>query len=641
MRVVVTTARRLSRSVKFVAAIALLMSGLGTLALSVVTAAPAAAAQQVTCIDPAGASTTTVTTTWANTVASNYNVECEEETGISGTSAYPTINIASGATNLPANATFGGAATSSSCGVGSGATTTTSSSGTTELYVTICAMSGTPVASQSPNAALQFTGTPGAFAGSTLVPVTSATLDINYLNPTTPTCIDPATGGSTTTFFEGTANSAYTVECEDQSGVTGSASYPTQIAETGSLSWGGSTATFGTGGGSTCSTANGATTTTSGTGTVEFYILECALKDSPVPADAGTHVTTYQATNSVGVSSGNGTSGANSGNLTVNVTTDTPTCIDPASGGSSATFAEGTVAAYQVECEETSGVTGVTAYPNSITINSGALPVDANQTFGGSAQTTCGIGSGATTTTSGSAGTTEEYVTICALGGDTTAADATGGPTYPFNFTATGAGGNGSTAAPSGTLTVTAATPKTSACIDPATAGSTATFNSSPGGTANSYTTECYAESGVTGVTAYPATVTPTGGTGLPGDATFGGNGPTSACGIGNGATTTTSGTGTVEEYITECAVAENAVSADNGTYTSNFQSSAAGRGSLGSADHQRHRPVRHLPRPCIGRQHHNLQRGDRQHLHRGVLRNWIRLGFSEQLSRPRSHRTT
>ena len=158
MRVVVATARRLSRSVKFAAAIALLMSGLGTLALSVVTAAPAAAAQAVTCIDPAGASTTTVTTTWANGEASNYNVECEEETGISGTSAYPTINIASGAANLPANATFGGAATSSTCGVGSGATTTTSSSGTTEQYITICAMSGTPATSQSPNAALQIHG---------------------------------------------------------------------------------------------------------------------------------------------------------------------------------------------------------------------------------------------------------------------------------------------------------------------------------------------------------------------------------------------------------------------------------------------------------------------------------------------------
>ena len=140
----------------------------------------------------------------------------------------------------------------------------------------------------------------------------------------------------------------------------------------------------------------------------------------------------------------------------------------------------------------------MTAYPNSITINSGAFPVDANQTFGGSAQTTCGIGSGATTTTSGS-GTTEDYITVCALSGDTTAADATGGPTYPFNFTATGAGGNGSTAAPSGTLTVTAATPKATACLDPASAGSTTTFGSSPGGTTNSYTTECYAESGVTG----------------------------------------------------------------------------------------------------------------------------------------------
>ena len=512
-----------------------------------------------------------------NGVADTYNVECEEETGISGTSAYPTIAIASGASNLPSNATFAGNTTSTTCSTANGGTTTTSGSGTTEEYVTICQIAGTPAASQSPSAALQFTATPGPFTGSTLVPINSATLDINYVNPSTPTCIDPATAGTTTTFYEGT-NSKYTVECEDTSGVSGVPAYPSQLAETGSLSWGGSTATFGTGGGSTCSTSSGGTTTTSGSGTTEDYILECSLADSPVPADAGSHTSTYQATNSVGVSSGNGTSGANSGTLTVNVTTDTVTCIDPASGGSSATFAEGTDATYQVECEDTSGISGVTAYPSSVTINSGAFPVDANQTFGGSAQTTCGIGSGATTTTSGS-GTTEDYITECALTADTTAADASGGPNYPFNFTATGPSGYGGTAAPSGTLTATAATPKATGCLDPASGGSTTTFYA---GALNSYTTECYAESGVTGVSAYPATVTPTAGTGLPSDATFGGNGPTSACGIGNGATTTTSGSGTTEEYITECAVAENAVSADDGTYTSEFQASAAGAAASG-----------------------------------------------------------
>ena len=212
-------------------------------------------------------------------MASNYNVECEEETGISGTSAYPTINIASGATNLPPNATFGGASHIRDLrrrlrydhhhvqfGDDRGV----------RHHLCPWPARPRPVNPRMPrsNSRARQAHSPAA----TLTPVTSATLDINYVNPTTPTCIDPATGGSTTTFFEGTANSSYTVECEDQTGVTGVAAYPTQIAETGSLSWGGSTATFGTEAGRRAVPRNGATTTTSGTGTTEFYILECALK---------------------------------------------------------------------------------------------------------------------------------------------------------------------------------------------------------------------------------------------------------------------------------------------------------------------------------------------------------------------------
>ncbi len=723
---------RLTRTFKTVGSLLLLtglLSVLGTAVAATVAVAPASAAQALTCLDPAGASTTTTTTTFVDGQASSYNgtagVECYEETAISGTAAYPaSIAISSG--TLPTGATFAGS-NQTTCSSSSGGTTTTSGSGTTEEYILECSLADTPPANYNTPAPLQFTATPSPFTGSTLTNTTSATLNVTFVAPSTPTCIDPAIAGSSVTFDEGTS-SLYTVECEQTTGVSSVASYPTQITIAsgsfpsssahmpGGTSTGTEPGTPGTGTGTSSTTACG--TTTSGTGTTEDYILECDFEDSPVPADAAgnPNVFTFNATNTNGVTSGNGTSAANSGNLSVNVAPSTPTCIDPAAGGSSATFVEGTNASYTVECEATSGISGVTAYPSSISVNSGALPADANQKFGGSAQTTCGIGSGATTTTSGTGttedyitecalsgdttpadfsggpsypfnftatgpggygtsatsgtltvnvaaatvtcidpasggssatfaegavaaytveceatsgisgvtaypssitvnsgafppdanqkfggsaqttcgigsgattttsgtGTTEDYITECALSADTTAADATGGPNYPFNFTATGPGGDGGTAAPSGTLTATAATAKATACLDPAAAGSTTTFGSSAGGTNNSYTTECYAESGVTGVTAYPATVTPTGGTGLPGDATFGGNPPTSACGIGSGATTTTSGSGTTEEYITECAVAEDAVTADNGTYTSNFQSSAVGATASG-----------------------------------------------------------
>ena len=43
------------------------------------------------------------------------------------------------------------------------------------------------------------------------------------------TCIDPASGGTASTFYENVANT-YTVECEAQSGVSGTSAYPTSIA---------------------------------------------------------------------------------------------------------------------------------------------------------------------------------------------------------------------------------------------------------------------------------------------------------------------------------------------------------------------------------------------------------------------------
>ena len=46
----------------------------------------------------------------------------------------------------------------------------------------------------------------------------------------------------------------------------------------------------------------------------------------------------------------------------------------PASGGSSTTFFDGVANSYSVVCYGTSGVSGTTAYPASVTLNSGTLP---------------------------------------------------------------------------------------------------------------------------------------------------------------------------------------------------------------------------------------------------------------------------
>jgi uncharacterized repeat protein (TIGR01451 family) len=550
-------------------ALGLVSSGLAMVAV-LLDAAPAAAAQAVSCIDPAGASTTTVTTTYVDGQADSYTVECEEETGISGTSAYPSFTIAAG--TLPAGETFGGGGQSQTCsssgtGLNSGGTTTTTGSGATEEYVVECALAYTPPAGTSTANPLQFLATPGPFTGSTLSAATSATLNTTFVTPTTPTCLDPAAAGTTTTWYEGTS-SLYTVECYDETGVSSVVSYPHTMSiasgsfpsSTSFLSGGSSTGNepgnAGTGTGTVSASACG--TTTSGTGATEEYILECDFQDSPVPADtAGNpNAFTFNATNAVGVTSGNGTSGSNSGNLNVNVAADTVTCIDPAAGGTSTTFYEGGSDSYTAECEDQSGISGVTAYPHSVSINSGSLPSDANQTFGGSSQQTCAIGAGATTTTSGT-GATEEYITECALAA-TPQSDDTG--TDPFNFTATGPGGDGGTAAPSGTLTVNVTGP-TSACLDPAAAGTTTTFTD---GTAGSYTVECYSE-GFPSVSSgnYPSINIASGSLPSSGDITFGGANQTT-CSVGTGGTTTTTGSGFTEEFITECKIAGTPTAADN-----------------------------------------------------------------------------
>ena len=133
--------RRLSGSFKTVGTITLL-AGLLSVAGAAIAAAPAAAAQALTCTAPSGASTTTTTTTFVDGQASSYNVECEEETGASGTFAYPaSISITTG--TLPTGATYAGA-NQTTCCTSAGGTTTTSGTGTTEEYVLICNIAYTP-----------------------------------------------------------------------------------------------------------------------------------------------------------------------------------------------------------------------------------------------------------------------------------------------------------------------------------------------------------------------------------------------------------------------------------------------------------------------------------------------------------------
>ena len=55
----------------------------------------------------------------------------------------------------------------------------------------------------------------------------------------------------------------------------------------------------------------------------------------------------------------------------------TYTCTTPASGGTAATYYTGVANTGSVVCYGISGVTGTSAYPGSITVNTGSLPADA------------------------------------------------------------------------------------------------------------------------------------------------------------------------------------------------------------------------------------------------------------------------
>jgi len=256
------------------------------------------------------------------------------------------------------------------------------------------------------------------------------------------------------------------------------------------------------------------------------------------------------------------------GVLTLSVTAATPAsattltqCIDPASGGTSQTFVEGTAATYSVECEGESGVSGTTAYPSAITISSGSLPASGDLTLA----TAC------TDSTSGS-GATEQYILTCKITGTPSSSD-TG--SYPLQFTPTPSP-NGGAATTSGTLTLNVVVP-TVTCIDPAAAGTASTFYE---GSASSYTVECESQSDISSVTAYPSSIHIASGA-LPAD----GN-PTFATSTSSSpaCTTGTSGSGATEEYILECALADTPTTADAGSYPITFTATGVGGNGSGTS---------------------------------------------------------
>ena len=159
-----------------------------------------------------------------------------------------------------------------------------------------------------------------------------------------------------------------------------------------------------------CAVGSGGTTTTSGSGLTEEYILECSLTDTPSGSATGSYVASFTA--QPGSAGGNTVT---SGNLTVNDAAVTSACLDPATAGATTTMYSGRPTHYTVECYGQSGITGESAYPQSISIATGSFPADASPTFAGnSPSTACSTSNGGTTTTSGS-GTTEEYILECSL----------------------------------------------------------------------------------------------------------------------------------------------------------------------------------------------------------------------------------
>ena len=374
----------------------------------------------------------------------------------------------------------------------------------------------------------------GTFAGATVEALfTSAPA----FAAATYTCTTPATGGTAVTLYTG-VNNSQSIVCYGVSGVTGTTAYPASITvNSGTLPSSAVDATSTT-------SSPACTQSTSGSGTTEHYILTCPLTDNPATSELGTYPVTFIANPGT-----NGGAATVSGTDTITVSNTTQACIAPAAGGTATTMTPGYTNTYTVQCENQTHVSGQAQYPSSITIASGGLPADANQTFNTTTP-------GCTQSTTGS-GTTQQYILSCALTATPTAADA---GSYPMTFTSTVNG----VPFTSGTLTVTVA-PETLACTAPASTGTATTFFSSSGGSANSFSVACYGTGSLAAT--YPTSISSTGT--LPSDIVEStSTSSTPPC------VKSTSGSGLTEHYILTCPVTENAVTADNGVYTANFVAS-------------------------------------------------------------------
>jgi hypothetical protein len=485
------------------------------------------APETLTCTAPAAAGTATTFNSSPGGTNNSFAVACYG-TG-STTATYPTSITANG--TLPADLVEPTTTSSSPPCVRS-----TSGSGATEHYILTCTLTESAVTADNGSYTSTFTASDSNSGATT----TSGAWNLTVTGPSD-VCTSPATAGTATTFRAGVANT-FSVACYGTGFATADAgNYPASITlNTGTLPADVTEAT-------STSSVPACTTSVSGTGLTEHYILTCAITETPTAADEGTYPVTFTA--SPGANGGNPVT---SGTWTLTVAPVTMTCISPAVAGSTTTFYENVANSYTVQCEAQSGISSTTAYPSSIAIASGALPGDAGQTFA----TTTVSTPACTRTTSGS-GTTEQYILNCVLSATPTSSD---GGSYPFTFTATAP--DGVDVFTSGTLTVNVQPPTTS-CTLPAPAGTSTNFTD---GTAGTFNVTCNSTGyGTNQASNYPTSITLNSGT-LPSDAS-----EATSTSSSPPCTHSTSGSGVTELYQLVCPITETPVYADNGTYVVTF----------------------------------------------------------------------
>ncbi len=170
-----------------------------------------------------------------------------------------------------------------------------------------------------------------------------------------------------------------------------------------------------------------------------------------------------------------------------------------------------------------------------------------------------------TKSTSGS-GLTEHYILTCPVTENAVTAD---NGVYTANFVASDS--NNTATVTSGTWTLTVAGPTTT-CTAPAAGGTTTSWSD---GAASTFSVVCYSQGFASASPGnYPASITLNTGT-LPSHATEATSTSSSpAC------TQSTSGSGTSEEYILTCPVADTPASSENGTYHATFLATGGANGA-------------------------------------------------------------